>query len=470
MVTGVSTEGELHRAEAAATPMCRRPPLTPGAPNLDRHCTGSRAPPGRDGWIDDAATSRHLMTSPIDGLDPAGCELGSRSSTFSGRLAARLLWWPAHSTRPKITADPAAMIPNSASCAQPPRSPASDGSSTAVRRRDHRAVALVDGQGRGRLRRRRRRPAPRARAAASESATMARRTTRSTVDLVTIAPWLRSRSAWASRAGGPTGSTTSPSSRAGAPATPRTSTSPGRSTPSASSCRSWRSAMDGVVSPATAIEIGRLGGVGVLNLEGLWTRYEDPEPLLEEIAELDAEKATRRMQEIYQRADQARAGHRAHPRDPGRRRGVVRVASRRSAPSSCSPAIVAGRARPARHPGHGRVGRARVQDRRAAQPQAFIRELDIPVIVGGCASYQAALHLMRTGAAGVLVGVGPGPRLHHPRRARHRRAPGHRHRRRPGGPHAPPRRDRRLRATSSPTAAWPPAATSPRPSSAAPTR
>ena len=59
------------------------------------------------------------------------------------------------------------------------------------------------------------------------------------------------------------------------------------------------SAMDGVVSPATAIEIGRLGGVGVLNLEGLWTRYEDPEPLLAEIAELAPEKATARMQQIY---------------------------------------------------------------------------------------------------------------------------------------------------------------------------
>jgi IMP dehydrogenase len=45
-------------------------------------------------------------------------------------------------------------------------------------------------------------------------------------------------------------------------------------------------AMDGVVSPATAIEMGRLGGVGVLNLEGLWTRYEDPEPLFDEIANL----------------------------------------------------------------------------------------------------------------------------------------------------------------------------------------
>src|SRR5271170_7475614 len=59
------------------------------------------------------------------------------------------------------------------------------------------------------------------------------------------------------------------------------------------------SAMDGVVSPATAIEIGRLGGVGVLNLEGLWTRYEDPTHVFDEIAELDDEKATARMQQMY---------------------------------------------------------------------------------------------------------------------------------------------------------------------------
>ena len=57
--------------------------------------------------------------------------------------------------------------------------------------------------------------------------------------------------------------------------------------------------MDGVVSPATAIEIGRLGGLGVLNLEGLWTRYEDPTPLFDEIRELPAEKATARMQQMY---------------------------------------------------------------------------------------------------------------------------------------------------------------------------
>src|SRR5204862_2218804 len=58
-------------------------------------------------------------------------------------------------------------------------------------------------------------------------------------------------------------------------------------------------AMDGVVSPATAIEVGRLGGLACLNLEGLWTRYEDPDAVFEEIAALAPEKATRRMQELY---------------------------------------------------------------------------------------------------------------------------------------------------------------------------
>src|ERR1043165_2070153 len=56
------------------------------------------------------------------------------------------------------------------------------------------------------------------------------------------------------------------------------------------------SPMDSVVSPKTAIEVGRLGGLAVLDLEGLWTRYDDPTPLLEEVAELKGEPATRRLQ------------------------------------------------------------------------------------------------------------------------------------------------------------------------------
>src|SRR3954471_4985817 len=57
--------------------------------------------------------------------------------------------------------------------------------------------------------------------------------------------------------------------------------------------------MDSVMSPATAIALGRFGGLGVLNLEGLWTRYEDPDPLLEEVAGLQGAEATQRLQEIY---------------------------------------------------------------------------------------------------------------------------------------------------------------------------
>ena len=208
----------------------------------------------------------------------------------------------------------------------------------------------------------------------------------------------------------------------------------------------------------------------MLNLEGLWTRYEDPEPLLEEIAELDAEKATLRMQEIYGEPIKPELVDGAHPPDPRRRRGVVRVGHAAAHRRRFAQAIIAaeldllviqGTVVSAEHVS------------KTVEPlnlKRFIRELDIPVIVGGCASYQAALHLMRTGAAGVLVGVGPGPRLHDPRRARHRRAAGHRHRRRPRRPHAPPRRDRRLRARHRRRRHGAPAATSPRPSSAAPTR
>ena len=58
--------------------------------------------------------------------------------------------------------------------------------------------------------------------------------------------------------------------------------------------------MDSVMSPSTAIAMGKLGGLGVLNLEGVWTRYDDPQPLLDELAELSGVDATRRLQEIYE--------------------------------------------------------------------------------------------------------------------------------------------------------------------------
>jgi IMP dehydrogenase len=166
-------------------------------------------------------------------------------------------------------------------------------------------------------------------------------------------------------------------------------------------------AMDGVISPATAIEIGRLGGVGVLNLEGLWTRYEDPDSILEEISKLSPEKATLRMQDIYSEPIKPELiGERIRQIKDA---GVISCASvtpqrteafaQQITEAELDLLVIQGTVVSAEHVS------------KTVEPlnlKRFVRELDMPVIVGGCASYQAALHLMRTGAAGILVGVGPG--------------------------------------------------------------
>ncbi len=167
------------------------------------------------------------------------------------------------------------------------------------------------------------------------------------------------------------------------------------------------SAMDGVVSPATAISLGKMGGVGVLNLEGLWTRYEDPTPLFDEIRELDDEKATSRMQQMYaepiklelvsERIREIKAaGVTASASVTPQRTAFMQQAIK---DAGLDLLVIQGTVVSAEHVS------------KTVEPlnlKSFIREFEIPTIVGGCASYQAALHLMRTGAAGVLVGVGPG--------------------------------------------------------------
>jgi IMP dehydrogenase len=165
--------------------------------------------------------------------------------------------------------------------------------------------------------------------------------------------------------------------------------------------------MDSVMSPDTAVALGRLGGLGVIDLEGLWTRYDDPAPLLEEVASLGGFEATRRLQQIY-----------AEPIKPELM--VDRVKQLRD-----SGVTVAGALSPQLTKEHAAsvigagldlfVIRGTTVSAEHVSSQAeplnlkqFIYELDVPVIVGGCATYQAALHLMRTGAAGVLVGFGGG--------------------------------------------------------------
>jgi IMP dehydrogenase len=168
--------------------------------------------------------------------------------------------------------------------------------------------------------------------------------------------------------------------------------------------------MDSVVSPTTAIEIGRLGGLGVLDLDGLWTRYDDPAPLLAEIAELPAERVTPRLQEIYSepiRPDLISS------RIAEIRAGGVTVAAALSPMRTAQFAkavvdagvdifVIRGTTVSAEHVSPPETAREPLNLKQ------FIYELDVPVIVGGCATYQAALHLMRTGAAGVLVGFGGG--------------------------------------------------------------
>jgi IMP dehydrogenase len=167
------------------------------------------------------------------------------------------------------------------------------------------------------------------------------------------------------------------------------------------------SAMDGVTSPRIAVELGRLGGLGVLNLEGLWTRYEDPDPVYAEIASLPDAEATKRMQELYAEPIKPELiGQRVSEIKEG---GVVAAAS-------LTPQRVARYHTFALEAGldilviQGTVVSAEHVSS-TSEPlnlKTFIAHYDLPVIVGGCASYATALHLMRTGAAGILVGVGPG--------------------------------------------------------------
>jgi IMP dehydrogenase len=167
------------------------------------------------------------------------------------------------------------------------------------------------------------------------------------------------------------------------------------------------SAMDGVVDPRMAILIGKLGGLGVLNLEGIQTRYEDADAMLDEIASLPNDKATRRMQEIYaEPIKEELVGRRIEEIKKG---GVVAAASltpqrvkqyyRTALEAGLDLLVIQGTVVSAEHVSSTTT---------PLNLKEFIADVPVPVVVGGCASYSTALHLMRTGAVGILVGVGPG--------------------------------------------------------------
>ncbi|MBC8450614.1 GuaB3 family IMP dehydrogenase-related protein [bacterium] len=166
-------------------------------------------------------------------------------------------------------------------------------------------------------------------------------------------------------------------------------------------------AMDGVVDTAMAVEMSKLGGIGVLNLEGVQTRYENPEEILSRIAGATPEEVTGHVQELYRpEINEELVGKR-----------VEEIKSRG--------AIAAVSASPTRAERFGSLAEEAGADIFVVQTtvatidhisstyptldfQTFIDSMSIPVIVGNCVTYDVALDLMEAGADAVLVGVGPG--------------------------------------------------------------
>jgi IMP dehydrogenase len=166
-------------------------------------------------------------------------------------------------------------------------------------------------------------------------------------------------------------------------------------------------AMDGVVDVRFAVEMGRLGGMAVLNLDGLQTRYVDPTSVLREIAEAPRDRINGLLQKLYQApvrehliGERITAVKRARvpvgvstvPAQASRRARVVQEAG-----ADCL--VVQGTVLTARH-----ISRSYEQ----LSFEKLCSDLTIPVVAGNCVEYETALELMQTGIAGILVGVGPG--------------------------------------------------------------
>ena len=169
---------------------------------------------------------------------------------------------------------------------------------------------------------------------------------------------------------------------------------------------------DAVVSPAVAAAVSGIGGLGVLDGEGLWARHADPQKVIDELLERaaaadDPDDIIAEIQRIYAEpvsVDLLTEAIRTL-RESG---GTVSIRlSPQNAASLAGPAIAAGVALLVLQ---GTISSAEhVQANGAAlNLKSFIADLDVPVIVGGCSDYKTATHLMRTGAAGVIVGTGHG--------------------------------------------------------------
>ena len=167
------------------------------------------------------------------------------------------------------------------------------------------------------------------------------------------------------------------------------------------------SAMDAVVDPSFAIAMHKAGGLAVLNLEGVWTKYDDPGSILQEVASVSRDEATALLQHAYQqpiREDLIR--RRIQEIKAGGAVAAVSVTpmnTKRWAPliqeAGADILVVQSTVTTARHVSTSVEG---------LRFEKLVKEIHIPVVVGNTVGFEATLELMRTGVAAVLVGVGPG--------------------------------------------------------------
>ena len=168
------------------------------------------------------------------------------------------------------------------------------------------------------------------------------------------------------------------------------------------------SAMDGVVDVRMAVLLSELGAMGVLNLEGIYTRYTDPQPILERIASVGNHEFVSLMQQLYAEPIKPELiGQRIKEiKDGG---GIAAVSATPAGASKYGLTVAAAGA-------DLFFVQATVVSTAFLSPESvtpldltqFCQEMPIPVILGNCVTYEVALNLMKTGAAGILVGIGPG--------------------------------------------------------------
>ncbi|MEB3333169.1 MAG: GuaB3 family IMP dehydrogenase-related protein [Synechococcaceae cyanobacterium] len=168
------------------------------------------------------------------------------------------------------------------------------------------------------------------------------------------------------------------------------------------------SAMDGVVDVGMCVELSRLGALGVLNLEGVQCRYDDPEPVLERIASVGADAFVPLMQEIYSEPVREEL-IRLRIGEIRQRGGIAAVSATPAAALRFGAAIAEARADlffvQATVVSTEHIG---AEGQASLDLEVLCRDFGIPVIIGNCVTYEVALKLMRAGAAAVMVGIGPG--------------------------------------------------------------